>query len=131
MVGGDGLWNVHVHVDDVGAAIEAGIAGRAALTGCVSPTSPSSSSGTGRPDATTARGVVVVAAGPGLARLFADAGADGGRAGVRRSPSTGQLLDAIRRTGASEVVVLPNDGAGIASRRRPPQAARDNGSGSP
>ena len=25
-MGGDGLWNVHVHVDDVGAAIEAGIA---------------------------------------------------------------------------------------------------------
>ena len=29
VVGDDGLWNVHVHVDDVGAAIEAGIeAGR-------------------------------------------------------------------------------------------------------
>ena len=29
VVGGEGLWNVHVHVDDVGAAIEAGIeAGR-------------------------------------------------------------------------------------------------------
>src|SRR3954454_22350980 len=26
VVGGEGLWNVHVHVDDVGAAIEAGIA---------------------------------------------------------------------------------------------------------
>ena len=26
VVGGDGLWNVHVHTDDVGAAIEAGIA---------------------------------------------------------------------------------------------------------
>ncbi len=25
MVGGDGLWNVHVHTDDVGAAIELGI----------------------------------------------------------------------------------------------------------
>ena len=29
VVGGDGLWNVHVHVDDVGAAVEAGMrAGR-------------------------------------------------------------------------------------------------------
>ncbi|MFT4011113.1 MAG: DAK2 domain-containing protein, partial [Nocardioidaceae bacterium] len=29
VVGGDGLWNVHVHVDDVGAAVEAGLdAGR-------------------------------------------------------------------------------------------------------
>ncbi len=26
VVGGERLWNVHVHVDDVGAAIEAGIA---------------------------------------------------------------------------------------------------------
>src|SRR5215212_3867258 len=26
VVGGDGLWNVHIHVDDVGAAVEAGIA---------------------------------------------------------------------------------------------------------
>ena len=26
VVGGEGLWNVHVHVDDVGAAVEAGIA---------------------------------------------------------------------------------------------------------
>ncbi|MGV9966778.1 hypothetical protein ACWDU3_23000, partial [Streptomyces olivaceus] len=25
MVGGDGLWNVHVHVDDAGAAVEAGV----------------------------------------------------------------------------------------------------------
>ena len=25
VVGGEGLWNVHVHVDDVGAAVEAGI----------------------------------------------------------------------------------------------------------
>ena len=25
VVGGEGLWNVHIHVDDVGAAVEAGI----------------------------------------------------------------------------------------------------------
>ncbi|NEA52336.1 dihydroxyacetone kinase, partial [Streptomyces sp. SID10815] len=25
VVGGDGLWNVHVHVDDAGAAVEAGV----------------------------------------------------------------------------------------------------------
>ena len=30
VVGGEGLWNVHVHVDDVGAAIEAGHRGRSA-----------------------------------------------------------------------------------------------------
>ncbi|MYV57807.1 dihydroxyacetone kinase, partial [Streptomyces sp. SID3212] len=29
VVGGDGLWNVHIHVDDAGAAVEAGVeAGR-------------------------------------------------------------------------------------------------------
>ena len=30
VVGGEGLWNVHVHVDDVGAAVEAGIRAGAA-----------------------------------------------------------------------------------------------------
>ena len=33
VVGGEGLWNVHVHVDDVGAAIEAGHRGRPAAPG--------------------------------------------------------------------------------------------------
>ena len=53
--------------------------------------------------------MVAVAAGPGLAALFAEAGAVvvERRAGPR--PSTGEVLEAITGSGASEVVVLPND----------------------
>ena len=77
MVGGEGLWNVHVHVDDVGAAIEAGIDGRPARTGSGSPTSPSRSPTRRRvgPTRIGPAGIVAVAAGPGLAELFEEAGA--------------------------------------------------------
>ncbi len=118
VVGGEGLWNVHVHVDDVGAAIEAGIeAGRphrvrvthfaeqlAELTG-------TTSTPTARPGARTrtGRAVVAVAAGPGLEQLFAEAGAVVVPGGPARRPSTGELLSAVDASGAAEVVLLPND----------------------
>ncbi|HWI43808.1 MAG TPA: DAK2 domain-containing protein [Nocardioides sp.] len=111
VVGGEGLWNVHVHTDDVGAAIEAGLGvGRphrirvthfaeqveAASAPTVLPT-------------LDGRRVVAVAAGPGLSRLFEEAGAVVVEGGPGRRPSTGQLLDAITACGGREVVVLPND----------------------
>jgi dihydroxyacetone kinase-like predicted kinase len=55
------------------------------------------------------RRVVAVAAGPGLSSLFTEAGAEVVEGGPGRRPSTGELLDAIVRCGAREVVVLPND----------------------
>ena len=57
----------------------------------------------------TGRRIVTVAAGPGLARLFADAGAVVIEGAPGRRPSTGMLLEAIESSGAAEVVVLPND----------------------
>lgn len=105
VVGGEGLWNVHVHVDDVGAAIEAGIeAGRPHRIRVTHFAEQVAAR-----DARTGRGVVAVAAGPGLAALFEEAGAVVVRGGPGNRPSTGMLLDAIERTGAQEVVVLPND----------------------
>ena len=117
VVGGDGLWNVHVHVDDVGAAVEAGIAvGRPhrirvthfadQLAGTRSRSSTSSSSSSRR----TGRKVVAVVAGDGLAALFGSAGAVVVPGGPGRRPATGQILEAIVSCGAAEVVVLPNDG---------------------
>ncbi len=103
VVGADGLFNVHVHVNDVGAAIEAGVdAGR--------PFRITVTRFEDQISATTGRAVVAVAAGPGLAALFRDAGALVVDGGPTANPSTGELLAAIRRTGAAEVVVLPNDG---------------------
>jgi uncharacterized protein len=116
VVGGDGLWNVHVHVDDVGAAIEAGLAcgrpHRVRVTHFrdqVQSHPPATSQAPGR---TAPRAVVAVAFADGLARLFEQAGATVVRATAAR-PTTGQLLsavrDTVRATGAQEVVLLSND----------------------
>lgn len=109
VVGGGGLWNVHVHVDDVGAAIEAGIdAGRphrVRVTHFAEQVASARSRIAGR----SGRRVVAVAAGPGLAALFEEAGALVVPGGPGRRPSTGQILEAITGCGAAEVVVLPND----------------------
>jgi uncharacterized protein len=115
VVGGDGLWNVHVHVDDVGAAVEAGIeAGRphrVRVTHFAEQVARRSS-GTAQP---TGRAVVVVAAGAGLGQLFVEAGATVVPGGPGRRPSTGQILEAIVSTGAAEVIVLPNDRDSVAA----------------
>ncbi|RKN49359.1 DAK2 domain-containing protein [Micromonospora endolithica] len=100
---GGGTWNVHVHVNDVGAAIEAGVeAGRPhriSVTRFADQATPAA------PVLPDGRAAVVVAAGAGIAELFAGEGATV----VPGNPSTGELLDAIRATGAARVVVLPND----------------------
>ncbi len=137
VVGGDGLWNVHVHVDDVGAAIEAGIeAGRPYRVRVTHFAEQVSMARYGRPgpghggpptpDAPP-RGVVAVAAGPGLLALFGEAGAGVVAGGPGRRCSTGELLGAVRGTGAAEVIVLPNDGDSIAVAEAAAQAARDEG----
>jgi len=118
VVGGDGLWHVHVHADDPGAAIEAGIeAGRPSRLRVVHVADQLAERRVARADAGTPPRVgagdvalVACAAGPGLARLFEDAGATVVAAGPTR-PSTGRLLEAIRlaRSRGSAVVVLPND----------------------
>lgn len=110
VVGGDGLWNVHVHVDDVGAAIEAGV--RAGRPHRIRVTHFAEQ--VARPPARSGRGVVAVAAGPGLATLFSEAGAVVLRGGPGQRPSTAQVLAAIEQTGAAEVVVLPNDRDSVA-----------------
>lgn len=112
VVGGEGLWNVHVHTDDVGAAIEAGLERgrphRIRVTHFAEQIAQAGSTGQ-VPTALDGRRVVAVAAGPGLADLFAEAGAIVVRGGPARRPSTGELLEAITSCGGREVVVLPND----------------------
>jgi len=98
-------WNVHVHVNDVGAAIEAGV--RAGRPHRISVTRfadqvPAGPAARTDPDA---RAVVVVAPGPGLAELFITDGA----LVVGPTPSTVEILSAVRSAGAGQVVVLPND----------------------
>ena len=99
--GGTGLWTVHVHCNDVGAAIEAGIeAGRphritvVRFAGQVAeePVAPD-------------RAVVALASGEGIAELFRSAGATV----LTGEPTAADLLEAISGTRARHVVVLPND----------------------
>ncbi|QKW52623.1 DAK2 domain-containing protein [Streptomyces buecherae] len=129
IVGGDGLWNVHVHVDDAGAAVEAGIqAGRPyrlrithfgaaaerRLNRETPPREPKRTDGArgtghGARGERAARSVVLVVPGDGLAALCAEAGATVVTARPGEPPASGELVDAIRRAHAHEVVLLPND----------------------
>lgn len=105
VVGGDPAWRVHVHVDDVGKAIEAAIdAGRPYQIQVTHLTSPKAEGGPRRPDP-TARAVIVTAHGDGLAELFRAEGA----VTVNANPSTAEILDAILATGAGRVAVLATD----------------------
>ncbi|MFD1832351.1 DAK2 domain-containing protein [Streptomyces desertarenae] len=110
VVGGDGLWNVHVHVDDAGAAVEAGIeAGRPFRIGITHfGGAPGRRAGhaAGPPPP---RAVVAVVPGDGLAELCAEAGATTVTVRPGEPPASGELAQALRRTGAPEVVLLPND----------------------
>jgi dihydroxyacetone kinase-like predicted kinase len=109
VVGGEGLWNVHVHVDDVGAAIEAGIEAGRPYRVRVTHFAEQIAENRQRASTRTGRRIVAVAAGPGLRTLFEEAGAVVVHGGPGRRPSTGQLLEAITDCGAAEVIVLPND----------------------
>ncbi len=123
VVGGPDLWNVHVHVDDPGAAVEAGItAGR-----------PERIRITHLPSQVAARdevlplGVVAGAAGPGVAALLEEAGAVAVGFGPGRRASASQLLDAARRTGAGSVVILPADPDGVMAAEVAAEAATSDG----
>ncbi|MGZ4798302.1 MAG: DAK2 domain-containing protein [Acidimicrobiia bacterium] len=124
VVGGDGLWNCHVHTDDIGGAIEAGIeAGRPrqvrvtdlleqveeeqwvreqdAALGDI-PVAP-----VGPPVETA---VVAVGVGEGVKRLLVSMGVHEVVAGGQSmNPSTAQILEAVERCPSGSVVVLPNN----------------------
>ncbi|MEV5317889.1 DAK2 domain-containing protein [Streptomyces sp. NPDC052687] len=112
VVGGDGLWNVHVHVDDAGAAVEAGVeAGRPYRIRIThfGVGDVHTARGERPPAQRTQRAVVAVVPGEGLAGLYADAGATTVLARPGEPPASGELLHAVRRAHAREVVLLPND----------------------
>lgn len=109
VVGGDGLWNVHIHTDDVGAAIEVGIRAGRPYRVQVTHFAEQVTAAKARRPSRLGRKIVAVAAGPGLQKLFADAGAITVTTEPGRRPSAGEILHAIDASGAEEVVVLPND----------------------
>jgi len=122
VVGGDGLWNCHIHTDDVGGAIEAALdAGRPrdirvtdlreqvdevrwVREGTVT-VPDDEASGAQRKTA-----VVAVANGDGIRRIFRSLGVHHFVAGGQSmNPSTAQILDVVAQVAAPEVVLLPNN----------------------
>ena len=130
VVGGDGLWNVHVHVNDVGAAVEAGVEAGRPHRITVTRFHDQIDAQTATPPAPPSgrlRGVVAVAPGEGLVELFQSAGAVVVCGGPTANPSTAEILEAVRQVGAREVVVLPNDGNVLGAAAQAASAAAEIG----
>jgi DAK2 domain fusion protein YloV len=124
VVGGDGIWNCHIHTDDIGAAIEAaldiGRPSRIRVTDLleeveeerwVREAGPSGSADDASPHTDPVpTAVVAVATGDGVRRIFHSLGVQQiVTGGQTMNPSTAQLLEAVERAPADEVVILPNN----------------------
>jgi uncharacterized protein len=127
VVGGEGLWNVHVHVDDVGAAVEAGIEAGRPRRIRVTHFAEQVNRARERRAERRGRAVVAVTAGDGLASIFREAGATVIESVPGRRPSTGEILAAIEQTHAQEVVVLPNDPDSVGVAGAAAAAAEESG----
>ena len=104
---GDGHWNVHVHVNDVGAAIEAGIdAGRPRRVTVVRFADQITAAGpTAGPAGSAVTSLVAIAPGAGLDHLFEAEGVTVLQTG---SGDVELALEVVRSTGGARVVLLPN-----------------------
>jgi len=121
VVGGEGLWNCHIHTDDIGAAVEAALdAGRpreirvSDLWEQVEEERWVREASTGvqaePPEEPVACAVVAVCTGDGIRRIFRSLGVHHVvHGGQSMNPSTADLLDAIAAAPGEEVVILPNN----------------------
>jgi len=130
VVGGDGLYNCHVHTNDIGAAIEAPLelggkpfkirvtdlfeevaeehAQREAELGVTNTTPVRKPAVKQLPPVNCA--VVAICSGDGLAELFGQMNVQGVvTGGQTMNPSTAELLDAVEHMNAQQVVILPNN----------------------
>ena len=131
VVGGDGLWNCHIHTDDIGPAIEAGVdVGRPRQIRVTDLAAEvleekwvreAASSGAAQLPAAEPVPCAVVAVSPaaGIGRIFHSLGVQelvvGGQT---MNPSTAELLEAVERAPAPHVVILPNNSNIIAVAER-------------
>jgi uncharacterized protein len=125
VVGGDGLWNCHIHTNDIGAAIEAGVdTGRPhrirvtdldeqveeerwVRESVGAPGAGPSTEDTGPAPKTS---VVAVVSGDGIGRIFRSLGVHhlvvGGQT---MNPATADLVKAVDSIASDQVVILPNN----------------------
>jgi len=125
VVGGERLWNCHIHTDDIGASIEAaleiGRPRRIQVTDLMDQVAeerwvreavaaagtPTDEEGLGPAVPTAA---VAVATGEGIRRIFRSLGVHHLIAGGQSmNPSTAQVLEAVEAVPAEQVVILPNN----------------------
>jgi hypothetical protein len=119
VVGSEGVWNCHIHTDDIGPAIEAGAAlgrpERIKVTDLLDQAAAEvfhrAPPFTPLPEfAEAAVAVVAVAVGAGVIDLFRDAGAQGMVVGGQTmNPSVRDVLEVVESVAAETVIVLPNN----------------------
>ena len=130
VVGGEGLYNCHIHTNDIGAAIEAPLkldgkpfnirvtdlfeemeeehAQREAAMGAGGAAPAKKSAVASLPAVNCA--VIAICSGDGLAELFGQMGVQGVvTGGQTMNPSTEELLDAVEHMNSQHVVILPNN----------------------
>jgi DAK2 domain fusion protein YloV len=122
VVGGDGIWNCHIHTDDIGASIESALeAGRPRqirVTDLFEQVEEErwvrdaarSEDVDQAPEEQVLCSVVAVCTGDGIGRIFRSLGVhhvvSGGQS---MNPSTADLLKAVDAARSAEVVILPNN----------------------
>jgi len=141
VVGGEGLWNCHIHTDGIGPSIEAAVeigrprhirvtdlSEQVAEEAWVRQGIQAGRS-EGREEATVAgepmaTGVVAVAAGPGVVAALQEMGvAEIVPGGQTMNPSTRDVLAAVEATVADGVVILPNNKNVVAMAEQVPALA--------
>ncbi|WP_312859323.1 DAK2 domain-containing protein [Pseudonocardia xinjiangensis] len=129
---GDGLWNVHVHCSDVGAAIEAGLAvgrpHRITVIRFADQVRDALTAGAGETGRFVRdRAVLMVVAGAELAELARSAGAAVLERPRDREVEACDLVAALAGTRARHVVLLPGDGELTAVAEQAAAVARREG----
>src|SRR6202044_2461736 len=120
VVGGDGLWNCHIHTDDIGAAIEAGVETgrpqRIRVTDLAeqveeerwvreASSAPDAGAGVAREGPVPTTSVVAVVTGDGIGRIFRSLGVHHQVVGGQSmNPSTADLVKAVESIGSDQVV---------------------------
>ena len=123
VVGGDGIWNCHIHTDDIGASIEAaidiGTPRKIRVTDLleqveeerwVREAGDAVDEVPAHLSTSVTCAVVAVATGSGIRRIFHSLGVQGiVTGGQSMNPSTAELIEAVEAVPADQVVILPNN----------------------
>jgi DAK2 domain fusion protein YloV len=120
IVGGEGLYNCHIHTDDIGAAVEAALdAGRPREIRVTDLSDQvieerwvreGSAEQVDEQDPAPPTAVVAVVVGDGVGRIFRSLGVRViVKGGQSMNPSTADLVEAVIATGSDQVVLLPNN----------------------